>query len=222
MDPDPDSDPAIHWPSINFFKKFFCWLLFEGTFTSFFKDEKSKRSHKWKNSRNQGFSYYFCLMIEGSGSGSIPLTNGSGSRRPKNIRIRIRIRNTGTNTYGSGSRRPKPYESYWSGTLITDVYDPKNCTCPWLIWPTSIQLVRGSWPHSRQQSIYINLSISETTKKIKKRKNQQPFIYLSIGSNFAKGKRQYHYARIKQCNGSSPHRLGVNNFTFYDIFTIFS
>ncbi len=29
------------------------------------------------NSRNQGFSYYFCMMIEGSGS--IPLTNGSGS-----------------------------------------------------------------------------------------------------------------------------------------------
>ncbi len=54
------------------------------------------------NSRNQGFSYYICLMIEGSGSGSragsgIPLTNGSGSGRPKNTRIRwirIRIRNT--------------------------------------------------------------------------------------------------------------------------------
>ncbi len=38
--------------------------------------------------RNQGFSYNFCLMIEGSGS--IPLTNGSrsGSWKPKNIRIR--------------------------------------------------------------------------------------------------------------------------------------
>ncbi len=50
-----------------------------------------------QSSRNQGFSYYFCLMIEESGSGSIPLTNGSGSRRPKNtwirlIRIRIRTR----------------------------------------------------------------------------------------------------------------------------------
>ncbi len=44
---------------------------------------------KLQNSRNQDFSYYFCLMIEGSGS----LTNGSGSRRPKNIRI-FRIRNT--------------------------------------------------------------------------------------------------------------------------------
>jgi hypothetical protein len=51
-----------------------------------FQRQKVKKSHK--NGRNQGFSYYFCMMIEGSGSG-----------RPKNmwirwIRIRIRIRNT--------------------------------------------------------------------------------------------------------------------------------
>jgi hypothetical protein len=45
---------------------FFCLLLFEGTFTSFFKDKKSQKS---QNSRNQGFSYYFCLLIEGSRSG---------------------------------------------------------------------------------------------------------------------------------------------------------
>jgi hypothetical protein len=38
-----------------------------------------------QNSRNQAFSYYFCLMIE-----------ESGSRRPKNVWIRlIRTRNTG-------------------------------------------------------------------------------------------------------------------------------
>ncbi len=38
------------------------------------------KSHKKKsqNSINQGFSYYFCLMMEGSGSGSVPLANGSG------------------------------------------------------------------------------------------------------------------------------------------------
>ncbi len=40
-----------YWPSrrqqkTNLKKKFFCLLLFEGTFTSFFKDKKSKRSHK--------------------------------------------------------------------------------------------------------------------------------------------------------------------------------
>jgi hypothetical protein len=43
-----------------------------------------------QNRRNQGFSYYFCMMKEGSGSGarvgSIPLTSGSG--RPKNMWIR--------------------------------------------------------------------------------------------------------------------------------------
>ncbi len=39
------------------------------------------------------FSYYFCLVIDGSGS--IPLTygSGSGSRRPKIIVRRIQIRN---------------------------------------------------------------------------------------------------------------------------------
>jgi hypothetical protein len=55
MDPDPDADPdpAIsvidfqrHQQKTNLNKKFFCSLLFESTFTSFFKDKKFKRSHK--------------------------------------------------------------------------------------------------------------------------------------------------------------------------------
>ncbi len=58
---------------------------------------KIKSLKESQNSRNQGFSYYFFMMIEGSGS--IPTTNGSGSGRAKNmwirIRIRIRSRNTG-------------------------------------------------------------------------------------------------------------------------------
>jgi hypothetical protein len=67
---------------------------FEGAFTLFFKDKMSKKS---QNNRIQGFSYYFCMMMEGSGS--IPVTSGYGSGRPKNtwirwILIRIRIRNT--------------------------------------------------------------------------------------------------------------------------------
>jgi hypothetical protein len=81
-------------------KKKFCLLLFECTFTSFFKEKIQIES---QNCRNQSFSYYFCMMIEGSGSragyesGSIPLTDGSRSRRPKNMWIRwIRIRNTAT------------------------------------------------------------------------------------------------------------------------------
>ncbi len=64
--------------------KFFCLLLFESAFTSFFKDKVIRKS---QNSMNQGISYYFCSMIVGSGFA--PLTYGSGSRRSK--------------TYGSGS-----------------------------------------------------------------------------------------------------------------------
>ncbi len=61
---------------------------------------KIKSQKESQNSTSRGFSYYFCIMMEGSGfragSGSIPLTNGSGW--PKNmwirrIRIQIRIRN---------------------------------------------------------------------------------------------------------------------------------
>ncbi len=53
MDPDPDLDPSIFIIDLQddnkkriFVKKFFCIVLFEGTFTSFIKDKRSKRSHK--------------------------------------------------------------------------------------------------------------------------------------------------------------------------------
>jgi hypothetical protein len=58
---------------------------------------KIKNHNKLQNSRNQGFSYYFCLIMEGSwaifGAGSVLVTDGSGygSGRPKNVRIRIRM-----------------------------------------------------------------------------------------------------------------------------------
>jgi hypothetical protein len=61
-------------------------LLFKGTCTSFSKIKNQKEVTK--RSRNQGFSYFLCLVIEGSGSGSLPLTDGSGSRRSKNVWIR--------------------------------------------------------------------------------------------------------------------------------------
>jgi hypothetical protein len=42
---DPDAGPSrAQQKQIK--KKVFCLLLFEGTFTTFFKDKKSKRSHK--------------------------------------------------------------------------------------------------------------------------------------------------------------------------------
>jgi hypothetical protein len=46
----------------NFVKKISCLLLFEGAFTSFSKIKSQKES---QNSRNQGFSYYFCMMVKG-------------------------------------------------------------------------------------------------------------------------------------------------------------
>jgi hypothetical protein len=49
MDPDP-AIFIIELKDVNkkliVFLNFFCLLLFEGTFTSFFKDKKSKKSHK--------------------------------------------------------------------------------------------------------------------------------------------------------------------------------
>jgi hypothetical protein len=53
-DPDPDADPSIFVVDLQdankkliFSNKFFCVILFEGIFTSFFKGKKkSKRSHK--------------------------------------------------------------------------------------------------------------------------------------------------------------------------------
>ncbi len=97
MDPDHGSGSCHfrHWPSrcqqkTKFLTQFFCLLLFEVHLHHFSKIKSQKES---QNSRKQGFSYYFCMMREGSGSGSIPLTSGSGSGRPKNMWI----------PFGSGS-----------------------------------------------------------------------------------------------------------------------
>jgi hypothetical protein len=53
MDPDQDLNPAVFVIDLQdtnkkqiLLKKFFFFITFEGTVTSFFKDKKSKRSHK--------------------------------------------------------------------------------------------------------------------------------------------------------------------------------
>jgi hypothetical protein len=53
MDSDPDADPAIFVINLHeankkliLFIMFFCLLLFEGTFTSFLRDKKSKEVTK--------------------------------------------------------------------------------------------------------------------------------------------------------------------------------
>jgi hypothetical protein len=58
-----------------------------------------------QNSRNQGFSYYFCLTIEGAGFVQIMRDPGC----PKNLRIpRIQIHNTAINK--ANVREMKIYE----------------------------------------------------------------------------------------------------------------
>jgi hypothetical protein len=96
----------------NLKKKFFCLLLFEGTFTVYhFSKKKSPKMQQ--NSRNQGFSYYFCLMTEGSGSGSIPLTSGSG---PK---ICGSGSGFGSNTGSNGSQQNKCNEfQKWAFDIV--------------------------------------------------------------------------------------------------------
>jgi hypothetical protein len=98
-----------------FFKSLSAYYCLKVHLHNFSKIKSQKES---QNSRNQGFSYYFCMMTRmtegsGSGSGSIPLTHGSGSgsRKPKNmwirwILIRIRIRNTEKKCYQLRNRIP--------------------------------------------------------------------------------------------------------------------
>jgi hypothetical protein len=104
----------------NLKNKSFCLLLFEGTFTKFFKDKKSKISHTIVRVRIKVL-LDDRRMIEGSGSGSTPLTNGSrsGSVRPKNMWIRVRIRCWLVRV---GGARPPPFshrvQSCSVGTLL--------------------------------------------------------------------------------------------------------
>jgi hypothetical protein len=79
MDPDPDHGSGscnfCHWPwqqKIFYTICFACYFL--KVHLHYFSKTKSQKESQ--NSRIQGFSYYFCMMIEGSGSragfGSIP------------------------------------------------------------------------------------------------------------------------------------------------------
>ena len=80
---------------------------------------KLKSLKEWHNRRNQGFSYYFC-MIEWSWTGSIPLTNGgSGSRRPKISRIRR----------GFKTLKCKKFKITWRAGFIAVLYSWVKSVC---------------------------------------------------------------------------------------------
>ncbi len=132
MDPDPtifvidlqDASKKLFFNTI-FFAYYFLKI-------HLYHSSKINSQKESQNSRSQGFSYYFCMMIEGSGSGSkagsgsIPLTSGSGSGRPKNlwirIRIRIRIRNTALKAFISFTSRSL-YEYAFARSYIISVPD---------------------------------------------------------------------------------------------------
>ncbi len=96
QDPDPricisDQRIRIQLRTLLFFQRFFDYYVLNLHLHLFSKIKSQKES---QNSRNQGFSYYFCMMIEGSGS--ILRTKGPG----------------GPKTYGSGS----PTLSKWNSS----------------------------------------------------------------------------------------------------------
>jgi hypothetical protein len=85
MDPDSDQDPdpAIFVIDLQDASK---KQVFNTIFSAYYflkvhlhHFSKIKRQKESLNRMNQGFSYYFGMMIEGSGSGSISLASGSGS-----------------------------------------------------------------------------------------------------------------------------------------------
>ncbi len=106
MDPDPAPDPAIF--------AFDLLLIALKVLLHHFSKIKNHKKLQNRTGRNQGFSYYFCLMTEGSGS--IPLTNGSRTGRPKNIWIlRIRIPDTAENLCRKTSTNMQEMESHTQG-----------------------------------------------------------------------------------------------------------
>ena len=82
-----DPDPAIFVIDLQDASK---KLIFNTIFSAYYfmkvhlhHFSKIKSQKESQNRKNQGFSYYFCMMMEGSGSGSIPLTGGSDPGDPK-------------------------------------------------------------------------------------------------------------------------------------------
>jgi hypothetical protein len=102
-------------------------MLFPSIFAYYFLKlhlHHKKVIKKSQNKRNQGFSYYFCFMIEGLGSGS--RTKGSGSGAPKTY-----------GSYGSGSATlvstlsslalNQPVSSAFNQSVSQNEYFQKDC-----------------------------------------------------------------------------------------------
>ncbi len=158
-------DPGIfcHWPSrrqpiTNFFKSFSVYYFWRYIYIIFQRLKVKKKSQKWQNSRNQDFSYYFCLMIEGSGS-------GSRTRRPKNIRIwRIRIRIRTRNTAPEYGTLPGEWldglHVWWFSTGQPGS-QPPPCTSHQLLTflVNSVRIRKYFWRIRNRGSVILNYGI---------------------------------------------------------------
>jgi hypothetical protein len=94
---------------------------------------KIKNQKKSQNSKNQGCSYYFCLLIEGFGSGSIPLTNGSESGRVDPDPDSDTDRNESTNVPISKLRsktKPKHFDVFQNLNWNVSIYSKNFGTKP--------------------------------------------------------------------------------------------
>ncbi len=96
-----DPDPALFVSGFRDAnkKKFVCFFLTVGLFTTVVKDNKSQnRNQKSQNSINQSFTKFFAFWWKDPGPDPEPdpyKNYGSGSWMPKNLRILFRIPNTG-------------------------------------------------------------------------------------------------------------------------------
>ena len=128
------------------------------------------KSHKEsQNRRNQGFSYYFCMMTEGSVSGSIPLTNG----RPKNMWIRwIRIQNTDPGPRGLPGQKWswKPKGSHYCSCRFLD---EKNHSIPKQFSAIKIVLCQNPTEVTRIWSTHSYSNRSGSSKFVSSRKGSR-------------------------------------------------
>ncbi len=116
---DLDPDPAVFVINLQDASK---KLIFNTIFSAYYflklhlhHFSKIKSQKESQNSRNQGFSYYFCVLLEGSGSG-----------RPKNMCIRwIRIRNTAL----KGQSHEILCFRFFSWTILPDFWSTKTLKC---------------------------------------------------------------------------------------------
>ncbi len=128
-----------HWPSrcqqkTNFFKKFFCTVLFEDTFSSFFKDKKSKRSHKTVDRVVDPYSFFTDPDPDPDPELDVGGQYGSGSKSGSKFTnfflllwvIFALLDPDPDSEYGSGSGSTDPIE-YGSNTDPVPDTDPQPC-----------------------------------------------------------------------------------------------